>query len=186
VPADFDEKKNHQLTLWTHFLEHFGLNAPAELSPVQQPVASSNNPEKRWPLSHWIELIKQIPAGARIILFGTATDRAITDEISARVDRPVQNLAGQTKLPEYCNLLSNCSLLITNDTGGMHLANALGTPLIALFGPTNPIRTGPVFTGPTKILQPLDCPAEGRMSLHKLTPQQVFSHVEAMLTSEAD
>ncbi len=197
VPTDFDERKNHQLTLWTQFLEHFGLNAPAELTPVKQPrtnptltigliAGSENNPEKRWPVAHWCELINQLPVEARLILFGTATDRAITDEISARVDRPIENLAGRTKLPAYCDLLRKCSLLITNDTGGMHLANALGTPLIALFGPTNPIRTGPVFSGPTNILQPVDCPAEGGSSLNDLSPQQVLTATKAMLTPNSD
>ncbi|MBE36997.1 MAG: hypothetical protein CMI16_15820 [Opitutaceae bacterium] len=197
VPADFDERKNHQLTLWTHFLEHFGLNASAELSPLNQLATNStltigliagseNNPEKRWPVGHWCELINQLPKEARIILFGTDTDRTITDEISARVDRPVENLAGRTKLPEYCELLTNCSLLITNDTGGMHLANALGTPLIALFGPTNPIRTGPVFSGFTRILQPLDCAAEGGSSLNDLKPEQVLAATQAILTPKGD
>jgi len=197
VPSEFDERQNHQLTLWTLFLKHFGLNAPAELSPLNQPTpnpaltiglitGSENNPEKRWPVSHWCELINQLPKEARIILFGTVTDRAITDEINARVDRPVENLAGRTKLPEYCEHLTTCTLLITNDTGGMHLANALGTPLIALFGPTNPIRTGPVFSGPTIILQPHGCPPQGEASLIDLTPAQVFAATEAMLTPKGE
>lgn len=197
VPVEFDESKNHQLTLWTQFLQHFGLNAPADISPVNQPASNStltigliagseNNPEKRWPVGHWCELINQLPDNARIILFGTATDRAITDEISARVDRPVENLAGRTKLPEYCQLLTKCTLLITNDTGGMHLANALGTPLIALFGPTNSIRTAPVFSGPTKLLQPPGCPAGGGSSLSDLTPRQVLDATQVMLTIKGD
>lgn len=197
VPADFDEANHHQLTLWTQFLQHFGLKSPADLSPLLQPTdhpsltiglitGSENNPEKRWPISHWCELINRLPSEARIILFGTTNDRAITDEISAKVTRSVENLAGRTTLLEYGDRLVKCSLLITNDTGGMHLANALGTPLIALFGPTNPIRTGPIFSGPTKILQPPGCPAHGGSSLNELTPQQVLNAIQTLPTAKGN
>jgi len=197
VPVNFDERKNHQLSLWTHFLEHFGLIEPADLTPLAKPnrdgnltigiiAGSENNPEKRWPVSHLCELIAQLPSDARIILFGTHTDRAITDEISAKVPRPVENLAGRTKLPEYCDLLTSCTLLITNDTGGMHLANALGTPLIVLFGPTNPVRTGPVFSGPTTLLQPPNCPPEGGVNLRELTARHVLAAVRDLIPPSGD
>jgi heptosyltransferase I len=55
----------------------------------------------------------------------------------------VTNLCGATTLPEMIELLRLCDLLITNDTGPMHVAAALGKPLVALFGPTTPERTGP-------------------------------------------
>eukprot|EP01035_Chromulina_nebulosa_P006530 gene6530-biopygen5543 len=72
-------------------------------------------------------------------------------------------------------------LLVTNDTGGMHLANALGVPLVALFGPTNPIRTGPVFNSPARILQPPGCPPTGGASLHDLAPATVIAAVQEIL-----
>ena len=59
----------------------------------------------------------------------------------------------------------------------MHLANALGVPLIALFGPTNPVRTRPVFNSPVHILQPPGCPETGGGSLADLTPAQVLAAV---------
>jgi len=66
---------------------------------------------------------------------------------------------------------------VTNDTGGMHLANALGVPLIALFGPTNPVRTGPVFSAPVVILQPPGCPPTGGNSLAEISPAVVAAAV---------
>jgi heptosyltransferase-2 len=72
-------------------------------------------------------------------------------------------------------------LLVTNDTGGMHLANALGVPLIALFGPTNPVRTGPVFATPVHILQPPGCPPTGGGALIDLTPTTVIAAVKKLL-----
>lgn len=190
VPADFDERQHHQLELWTRFLTHFGLSAAPDTTPARpsataaassaQPVlgfiaGSENNPEKRWPVEHWRTLISQLPADLPIVLFGTANDLPITTAIAAGFGARIENLAGRTTLPDYCARLAACTLLVTNDTGGMHLANALGVPLLALFGPTNPVRTKPVFTAPVTILQPPGCPATGGGRLADLSPVQVLT-----------
>jgi heptosyltransferase-2 len=93
----------------------------------------------------------------------------------------IENLAGRTDLAAFAGQLATCDLLVTNDTGGMHLANALGVPLIALFGPTNPVRTGPVFDTPFQILQPPGCPPTGGVPLAGLTPESVIAAVRATL-----
>lgn len=188
VPTGFDERHHHQLELWTQFLTHFGLNVPPDTTPLSvlnptqttPPIlgliaGSENNPEKRWPVEHWRTLIAQLPANLPIVLFGTANDVPITTAIAAGFGPRVENLAGRTTLPDYCARLAACTLLVTNDTGGMHLANALGVPLLALFGPTNPVRTKPVFTAPVTILQPPACPPSGGGRLVDLTPDQVLT-----------
>ncbi len=203
VPADFDERTHHQLELWENFLRHFGLTVAPDRSPVlSHPLAASkpgeagspiaqspspagrrpvglicgseNNPAKRWPVSHWRALIEALP-GERFVLFGTANDAAITSEVAAGLGDRVENRAGRTTLPDYCARLRACRLLVTNDTGGMHLANALGVPLIALFGQTNPVRTGPVFSAPVTILQPPGCAPTGGGSLADLSVSQVVA-----------
>jgi heptosyltransferase II len=93
----------------------------------------------------------------------------------------VENLAGKTDLVEFGARLRGCGLLVTNDTGGMHLANVLGVPLIALFGPTNPIRTAPVFSAPVQILQPPNCPATGGGALVDLPPAAVVDAIRKVL-----
>lgn len=191
VPADFDEARQHQLTLWENFLRHFGLTAPVDRSPVgaagtspmdsnrsvSAPIGlipgSENTPEKRWPVAHWRALIQAFPE-EHFVVFGTATDAPIAMAVCADfAPTHVSSLAGKTDLPTYVRQLTQCRLLITNDTGGMHLANALGVPLIGLFGPTNPVRTGPIFSGPTSILQPPGCPPTGGGSLADLSPETV-------------
>ncbi len=183
VPADFDERTHHQLVLWENFFRHFGLNAPVDRTPQVSPpgqksgigliAGSENNPAKRWPVAHWRALVEARP-DERFVLFGTANDAPITQAIAAGFGSRVEDLAGRTTLPDYCARLRTCRALITNDTGGMHLANALGVPLIALFGPTNPIRTGPVFSSPVAILQPPGCDATGGAALADLSPAAVL------------
>ena len=192
VPADFDETTHHQLELWENFLRHFGLACAPDRSALVAHLASpinriglipgsENTPAKRWPIAHWRALIAGLPE-VSFELFGTARDAAITNEIAAGFDPArVTNLAGRTDLPTYVKHLSASRLLVTNDTGGMHLANALGVPLIALFGPTNPVRTGPVFATPAHILQPPGCPPTGGGALIDLTPVTVIAAVKKNL-----
>lgn len=199
-PAGFDERNHHQLELWESFLRHFGLNAPVDRSPVRNLLApppwaaaamahtpapfarpigliagSENTPEKRWPIEHWRSLVQALPA-ERFVLFGTPGDAAIAAAIAEGLpSERLENLAGRTDLPKFAERLAGCRVLVTNDTGGMHLANALGVPLIGLFGPTNPVRTGPVFSAPVRILQPSGCPPTGGGSLAALAPETVVA-----------
>ena len=187
-PDGFDEAHHHQIELWENFLRHFGLAAPPDLTPFSRagfaaggPIGiiagSENEPAKRWPAEHWRRLIEDMP-DERFILFGTPGDRAVASAISSGLDPArVSNLAGRTGLLEFAARLAQCRLLVSNDTGGMHLANALGVPLVALFGPTNPIRTGPVFSSPYRILQPPGCPPTGGGSLAELPPEAVVAAV---------
>lgn len=195
--TDFDEAQEHQFALWTQFLQHFGLAAAPDLAPLSlstfnsqlstsAPIGlicgSENTPAKRWPVTHWRGLIAALPA-ERFVLLGTANDRAITDAVAAGFGERVENLAGRTGLLEFAAKLGDCRLLVANDTGGMHLANSLGVPLVALFGPTNPIRTGPIFTSPVTILQPSGCAATGGGSLVDLKPETVCTAVHSQLSA---
>jgi len=191
VPADFDEKTHHQFELWETFLRHFGLIAPPDRSPVQSEIAnrqspialivgSENAPEKRWPVAHWRAVIESLPT-EHFQLLGTANDRALTTLVAEGFDPArVENLAGQTDLPAFALTLRCARVLVSNDTGGMHLANALGVPLVALFGPTNPIRTGPVFHSPATLLQPPGCAPTGGASLADLAPATVVAALRTL------
>jgi heptosyltransferase II len=188
LPDGFDEARHHQLELWDSFLRHFGLAAPLDCSPLSPPGASpqgpigliagsENDPAKRWPVGHWRRLIEAFPS-ERFILFGTPRDVGVASAIAAGPGgERVSNLAGRTSLVEFAAALSGCRLVVANDTGGMHLANALGVPLIGLFGPTNPIRTGPVYASAYRILQPPGCPPTGGGSLGDLPPEAVAAAV---------
>ncbi len=192
VPPGFDEVHHHQVELWDNFLRHFGLAAPLDFAPLAVPAlgpgaalapepiglipGSENAPAKRWPVARWRALIGALP-DERFLVFGTAADRAIADQVAAGFGERVSNQAGRTALLDFARGLLGCRLVVANDTGGMHLANALGRPVVGLFGPTNPIRTGPVYAAPYRILQPAGCSPTGGGALADLGAEAVTAAV---------
>jgi lipopolysaccharide heptosyltransferase II len=201
VPGDFDERSQNQIRLWEEYLRHFGLNALPDFSPLAPALSrlqpsksdnpiiglicgSENDAEKRWPVACWRTLVTHLAArrpDARFRLFGTANDQSVTSAVARDLKASVEDLAGRTDLPAFAARLIECTVLVTNDTGGMHLANALGVPVVALFGPTNPKRTGPVFHASVHILQPPGCPPTGGGDLAKLLPETVLATIDGML-----
>ena len=109
-----------------------------------QPGARWEN--KRWPVEYFAELVrllaKHLP-DTRFAILGAAEDKPLGEMILRAEPQRSLNLCGETSLPEMIEWLRLCELMVTNDTGPMHVAAALGKPLVALFGPTEPRRTGP-------------------------------------------
>jgi ADP-heptose:LPS heptosyltransferase len=99
---------------------------------------------KIWPWDRFRELIKELSfRGYEVILIGSKSDRKRMDQVFNGLGDCVHNLAGKTTLKCLAALFKKGDCLITNDSGPMHLAVAVGLPVIALFGPSNPLRTGP-------------------------------------------
>lgn len=106
-------------------------------------------PAKRWPDYHYASLARQLIAdGYTIWLFGSAKDKEVCDQIINQLSTHEQahchNLAGSTSLPQAIDLIADCQLAVTNDSGLMHIAAAVNTPLVALYGPTSPDFTPPL------------------------------------------
>ncbi len=123
-----------------------------------QPGARWTN--KRWPIESFAELARQIAAqyaDVRFAILGGADDRPLGEAILRTVPERCLNLAGQTSLPEMVEWLRLSHLMVTNDTGPMHAAVALNKPVVALFGPTEPRRTGPYGRLDEVIQHPLPC-----------------------------
>lgn len=202
VPPDVDETTEHQITVWRKFLSYFGLRESPESMPLKWNGGSTsrdpgiriglicgteNDPSKRWPPCHWRKLIERLLAFSsrvRVTLFGTANDLPITQTVARGFDPSrVENLAGKTDLVSFANTLLQCHLIFCNDTGGMHLANALGVPVVGIFGPTNPVRTGPIFDAPKYILQPPHCPETGGAPIAEVSPDVVFELGQQLIES---
>jgi heptosyltransferase-2 len=121
----------------------FGLNPHAEYGPA-----------KRWPPERFLAAAaeSQKRTHCRWLILGGPADVAPASELTNLLGRlcpsaPPLNVAGQTTLRELCALLKLCRVLLTNDTGPMHVAAAVGTPVVAIFGSTAPELTGPGLAG---------------------------------------
>jgi heptosyltransferase-2 len=96
-------------------------------------------------------------AGARIAILGGAAERPLGQAIAGAMRAPARVLTGETTLTEMAGVLSRLALLVTNDSGPMHVAAALGVPVVAVFGPTDPRETGPVGDGHRVVREPVHC-----------------------------
>lgn len=190
LPSKIKHSQQHQTHIWQAMAQQAGLIDGINLhtsvpltkdnAPIGLICGSENSPQKRWPKDHWRELIQRILAADNTLelrLFGTSGDATLCAQIAQDFNpQQVINRAGQTNLEEFAQEMQACRLVVANDTGGMHLANALGIRVIALFAPTNPVSTGPIFAGAT-VLQPAHCPATGGMQMQEISVAQVLKAV---------
>jgi heptosyltransferase-2 len=115
---------------------------------------------KRWLPERFAEAAGALAEarGASIALFGTKSERALCEEIAQRLNgREVTNYAGETTLAQFIDLAAGCELFLTNDSGSMHIASALGVPTVAIFGATDDTATGPAGLNARVVRQPVDC-----------------------------
>ena len=122
-----------------------------KLDPLPQPwiallPGAARGPSKQWPTENYALAAAKLMAetGGSVVTLGTRSEEAICQQVAAAAAPNGMNLAGQTSLVELAAVLSLSAGVLCNDSGGMHLAAALGTPLVGLFGITNPQQTGPL------------------------------------------
>jgi heptosyltransferase-1 len=140
----------------THAVERY-LRAAQHLKcdsgPIEFPLGVSSeikregligvNPSARWTTKLWgndkfAELVRRLPR-ERVVLTGSTGER----EEVGKIAQGCRNLAGETDLFQLAELYRRCAVVITNDSGPMHVAAAVGTPVVGIFGPTDPLLTGP-------------------------------------------
>ncbi len=109
-------------------------------------AGASYGSAKCWSPDRFAEVANRLATefGADIILFGTATEAAVSSAITAGLRRAPVDLTGKTEVADLPALLSQCHLFIGNDSGAMHVASSVGLPVVAIFGPTDPSGTSPV------------------------------------------
>lgn len=126
--------------------------------------------------------------GVRVVFTGGPEDASMIADIQSRMDGVALNLAGRTSLKQLAALYERARCVITTDTGPMHLAAAVGTPVVALFGPTAPWRTGPFGAGHRIVrLGPAcspcfkrRCPRPHRICLEKVTVSDVLKELDRL------
>jgi heptosyltransferase-1 len=144
---------------------------------------------KLWPPAFWADLAEWLNQRAfQVAVTGSVADQELVAGIVEQSQAPLINLAGRTSLAELAAVLRRARLAVTTDTGAMHLAAALGTPVTALFGPTAPWRTGPFGQGHQVVRLDLPCsPCFKRRCpeprcLTDLTPETVAAACEKILS----
>ena len=122
-------------------------------------AAGSIWPTKRWPLESFAQVTDRLmKIGVQVILIGGVSDRALCDEIARKTAHAPLVATGRLTLRESAALLARCDLLLSNDSAPVHIAAAMGTPVVALFGPTTPsLGFAPYGSGHTVLEVPLDC-----------------------------
>jgi lipopolysaccharide heptosyltransferase I len=115
---------------------------------------------KRWPVEHFAALVRLLVEKddqLRFAILGGADDREFGGRITYTTPERCLDLTGKLSLPEMVEWLRRCEAMVTNDTGPMHVAAALRKPVIGLFGPTTPTRTGPYRQAEFALTHPLPC-----------------------------
>ena len=147
------------------------------------------NPVALWETKLWnnrkfAELADMIQHRLRMPVVFTGRDKESSDDITSKMTTKGINIGGQTTLMELACLYRDALTVISTDSGPMHLAAAVGTPVIALFGPTDPARTGPYGKGHTVIRTNLPCSpcllkkCSTKECMEKITPEQVYAVLE--------
>jgi lipopolysaccharide heptosyltransferase II len=125
-----------------------------------QPGTSIAMRWKQWPLDRYRALIEQIAVDrpdAMVVLFGSASEKEMIEELKKGMGPAVRVAAGKTSVKQVAALIERCDMLICNDSGLMHAAVAVGTPVIAIYGPTDIRRTAPLGAGNRVIRRDLAC-----------------------------
>lgn len=181
VPSDLDESLEHRAHVLARYFRHFGLEGEIDWRPVLSgidPISPDTNrvllgsrdasdmSTDHWPAECWARLVDRMTSQdgrPNLWLRGLRHDAPGTTTIQE--ENSWKTLASH---------LVSCRLVITDDLDLLHLAGALGVPVVALLGAANPRREGPVFSAPAWVVQPPDCPETGGVTLQALKPETVF------------
>ncbi len=115
---------------------------------------------KQWPEERYVALGKRLllDLNAQLVLLGGPGDRDVCDRIRHEIDKDqVLDLSGKTTILELAGVLEACRFAVSNDTGAMHVASAVGTPVVAIFGSTDPVTTPPYGSIHTLLREPVEC-----------------------------
>lgn len=145
---------------------------------------------KRWPEEYYAELAQEkLKEGWQVWLFGSAKDKTVTEKIMALTQNACVDLAGKTKLDEAIDLLALATVVVSNDSGLMHVAAALKKPIVAIYGSTSPDFTPPLADQVAISRLALDCqpcfqrecPLKHQRCMRDLEPKQVSVALEELI-----
>lgn len=163
------------------------LGLPLQTAPYIFCPGAEYGPAKRWPSRHYADLAKRLASAEHPVwLLGAAGDAAVGEEIAALSEGAALNLCGRTSLDQAIDLLAGAHLAVSNDSGLMHVAAALGRPLLAVYGSSSPLYTPPLSAS-AKILSlgaecspcfARVCPQGHFKCLEELSADLVMQHIQ--------
>jgi heptosyltransferase II len=173
------------------FLKGLGLQEEKRL--VGFSPGAAYGPAKQWFPERFASLAERLSRDlrARILIFGSRGDKSVASLLIQGARVPLMDLTGQTTLSQAIGLISRCRLFVTNDSGLMHVAAALGIPVVAIFGSTDPMRTAPLGKN-CRVVRSLlpcapclrpHCPGE-RECMDRITVDEVFDETRKIWKSE--
>lgn len=214
VPVNGRIKREHQVEYYLHLIRSLGIETAERIPSLQisherkqeaegilKSVSGGSGPfvgispgaqygsAKEWFPERFGELALRISGeiGARLLILGSAGDRAAASRIGEIAGSAVIDLAGKTTLAQALALISRCRVLVTNDSGLMHAASALAVPLVAIFGSTDPRRTGPLGRHSRIVYRPFPCAPclktqcpRNRECMEAITVEEVFREVKEL------
>lgn len=169
------------------WLEHEGIGRAGPV--VGLSPGAMYGSAKRWPAERFAavgDLAVRL-WGARVLIFGSGKEAEICGRVAAAMRHPSVNLCGKTALGAAVGLIGRCDAFVTNDSGLMHVAAALGVPTLAVFGSTDPQTTGPRGARTAMVRHPIDCgpclepdcPKDHACML-SIQPEEVWRALEAL------
>jgi heptosyltransferase-2 len=170
-------------------LRRLGVDRDAPVMGVNPSAAFG--PAKQWPAERWTLLARRIHRrwDVPVLVFGAPADRALGEAVATAAGKGVASTAGRTRLGEAMALVERCRVFVTNDSGLMHVAAALETPLVAIFGSTDPGATGPWSRRSRVVAADIDCrpclrarcPLGHAHCMEGIAVDRVFRAVEEMV-----
>ena len=165
----------------------------ASVTRVAIGAGASYGSAKCWPPERFAAFVNRFRqhADADVMLFGTAAERTVSDAITAGIEGPTISLVGATAIADLPALLSRCQLFVGNDSGAMHVAAAVGLPVVAIFGPTDSHGTAPITPRCTVVQEKpycspcflRRCPIDHRC-MTRVMPKAVDAAARTWLSSE--
>jgi heptosyltransferase-2 len=152
-------------------------------------------PSKRWPARHFAALARKLgERGCAVWLFGSEKDRAIGEEIAAASEGAATNLCGRTDLASAIDLLSLAEVVVSNDSGLMHVAAGVGRPVVALYGSSSPEHTPPLARSHRIVRTGIycspcfarECPLGHFKCMNELAPERVMAEIAAVQGTSAE
>ena len=166
------------------------LSLPLDTAPVIFCPGAEYGPAKRWPAQHFAALARLIATPQNPVwLVGSTKDAIVGNAITAAAEGAALNLCGRSTLEQAIDLLASARCVVSNDSGLMHVAAALGRPLVALYGSSSPAYTPPLSPSATIVSRSLscspcfkrECPLGHFDCMNGITPQQVATSIEARI-----